>query len=46
MKDCIFTVKVDGKTLAYDYDGFRYFLMQQGNLAEIAPVFAGVRFTG
>lgn len=42
MKDCLFTVKVNGETLVYDYDGFWYFLMQEGNLAEIAPVFAGV----
>ena len=42
MKDCLFTVKVNGETLVYDYDGFRHFLMQKGNLTEIAPGFTGV----
>lgn len=41
MKDCKFTVTVDGKKVVYDYDGFRYFLMQKGNLAKVAPEFAG-----
>ena len=41
MKDCKFTVTVDGKQVVYDYDGFRYFLMQKGNLAKVAPEFAG-----
>ena len=42
MKDCTFTVEVDGKLMVYDYDGFWYFLMQKGNLAAVAPKFAGV----
>lgn len=41
MKDCLFTVKVNGETLVYDYDGFRHFLMQKGSLTKVAPVFAG-----
>lgn len=41
MKDCTFTVEVDGKLIVYDYDGFWYFLMQKGNLAAVAPKFAG-----
>jgi hypothetical protein len=41
MKDCLFTVKVNGETLVYDYDGFRHFLMQKGNLAKVAPKLAG-----
>jgi len=43
MKDCKFTVTVDGKKVVYDYDGFRYFLMNQDNLASIAPSFGTQR---
>lgn len=39
MKDCKFTVTVDGKKVVYDYDGFRYFLMDKDNLASVAPSF-------
>lgn len=43
MKDCTFTVNIDGKKTVYDYDGIRHFLMDSKNLAAIAPEFAGVR---
>lgn len=39
MKDCKFTVTIDGKKVVYDYDGFRYFLMDNKNLASVAPSF-------
>ena len=42
MKDCTFTVEVDGKRVTYDYDGIRAFLMDKKNLAAVAPKFAGV----
>lgn len=42
MKDCTFTVRVNGKKVVYDYDGFRHFLMDASNLAAVAPQFAGV----
>ena len=29
MKDCLFTVKVNGETLVYDYDGFWYFIKKR-----------------
>lgn len=41
LKDCTYTVKVGGKTVTFDYDGFRSFLLDNKNLAAVAPVFAG-----
>jgi hypothetical protein len=42
MKDCTFTIEVDGQRMTYDYDGIRAFLMDKGNLEAVAPKFAGV----
>lgn len=41
MKDCTFTVEVNGKRVTYDYDGIRAFLMDSKNLAAVAPTFYG-----
>lgn len=41
LKDCTYTVKIGGKTVTYDYDGLRSFLLDNKNLAAIAPTFAG-----
>ena len=43
LKDCTYTVKVGGETVTFDYDGFRSFLLDNKNLAAVAPVFAGKR---
>ena len=41
LKDCTFTVTIDGKTRTLDYTGFRAFLLTSKNLAAVAPSFAG-----
>ena len=41
LKDCTYTVTVDGKTRTFDYDGFRAFLLEPKNLTAVAPAFAG-----
>lgn len=43
LKDCTYTVTVDGKTRTFDYNGFRAFLLKPKNLAAVAPSFAGQR---
>ena len=46
MKDCTFTVEVNGKRVTYDYDGIRAFLMDKKNLAAVAPVFHSGQSSG
>lgn len=41
LKDCTFTITIDGKTRTFDYDGLRVFLLKPKNMAAVAPSFAG-----
>lgn len=40
MKDCIFTLTIDGRSVAYTYDGLRGYLLDMANLSTLAPDFA------